>query len=105
MQSFRWWIVVSLLFVGCVLFEGKETVYLRSAQGRATQVEVEQRVGPPALTRSTEEGESVWVYEVREEQPGSRSRAPGTWCDEYVLTSHGPGIVRGWTQRPQLTGG
>ena len=36
MNSFRWWIVVSLLFVGCVLFEGKETVYLRSAQGRAT---------------------------------------------------------------------
>ena len=105
MQSFHWLLVVSLLFVGCVLFEGKETVYLRSAQGRATQVEVEQRLGPPALTRSTEEGESVWVYQVREEQPGSRITAPGTWCDEYVLTFDGQGILRGWTHRSQFHGG
>lgn len=105
MNSLRWWVVVSLLFVGCVLFEGKETVYLRSAQGRATQEEVKQRLGPPALTRSTEEGESVWVYQVREEQPGSRITAPGTWCDEYVLTFDGQGILRGWTHRSQFHGG
>jgi hypothetical protein len=105
MNSFRCLLVVSLVFVGCILFEAEETRYLQSAQGRATPEEVKQRLGPPALTRSTEEGESVWVYQVREQQPGSRITAPGTWCDEYVLTFDGQGILRRWTHRSQFHGG
>jgi outer membrane protein assembly factor BamE (lipoprotein component of BamABCDE complex) len=90
---------------GCFLFIPKENLYLKSAQDRATQEEVQQRLGRPALTATTQAGESVWVYEVREEEPGSRWTSIGMWCDEYVLTFDKQGILRRWTHKSQLHGG
>ena len=105
MNAFRWLVAVSLLFVGCVLFEAKDTTYLRQAQDRANQEEVKARLGPPAQIKPATAGESTWVYQIRQEQSGSRMTAPGMWCDEYVLTFDGQGILRRWTHETHFHGG
>ncbi|MGH7205264.1 MAG: hypothetical protein ACREI2_03520 [Nitrospiraceae bacterium] len=99
------WVGLVLAVSGCALFEGKETTFLRSAQDRATQEEVRQRLGPPQLATSTQSAESVWVYQVRQQQPGSRINAPGLWCDEYVLTFDSQAVLRRWTHRSYFHGG
>ena len=63
---------LAITVLGCSLFIPKETLYLRSAQDRATQDEVQQQLGRPNLVSSTQAGEAVWVYQIREEEPGSR---------------------------------
>jgi hypothetical protein len=95
----------SLLLVGCALFVPKEISYLRSAQDRATQDDVKRELGSPSLTGAARAGESVWVYQVREEQSGSRMTAPGLWCDEYVLVFDGRGVLRSWTHESEFHGG
>jgi hypothetical protein len=95
----------SLFLIGCVLFIPKETSYLRSAQDRATQNDVKRELGSPSLAVATRAGESVWVYQVREEQSGSRMTASGLWCDEYVLVFDGRGMLRSWTHQSQFHGG
>ncbi|MDE3019970.1 MAG: hypothetical protein KGI53_13215, partial [Nitrospirota bacterium] len=45
------------LGAGCTLFVAKETLYLESAQGRATQDEVRKELGEPRLKASTPAGE------------------------------------------------
>lgn len=99
------WVGLVLAVSGCTLFEGKETTFLRSAQDRATQEEVRQRLGPPQLATSTRSAESVWVYQVRQQQPGSRINAPGLWCDEYVITFDSQAVLRRWTHRSYFHGG
>jgi hypothetical protein len=94
-----------ILTIGCAVFIPKETRYLESAQDRATQEEVRQQLGAPALTASNEKGEAVWVYRVREEQPGNRWTSAGLWCDEYVLTFDQQAILRQWTHRSEFHGG
>jgi len=89
---------------GCSLFIPKETLYLRSAQDRATQEEIKQELGSP-LFASAQAGETVWVYQVREEQSGSRMTAPGLWCDEYVLTFDDKGVLQQWTHKSKFHGG
>jgi hypothetical protein len=91
--------------VGCTVFEAKEASYLRSAQDRATQDEVEQQLGPPARIQSAENGDVVWVYDIRYEQPGNYLVPTGTWCDEYVLTFDSQAILRQWTHKAQFHGG
>ncbi|MEW6544962.1 MAG: hypothetical protein AB1411_15305 [Nitrospirota bacterium] len=92
---------------GCALFVPKESRYLRDAQDRATQEDVERQLGQPHLVAATETGEAVWVYEVRQLEPGSQSSwsAFGSWCDEYVLTFDRQGILRRWTHKSQKHGG
>ena len=90
---------------GCTLFVAKETLYLHAAQDRATQPAVRERLGVPWQTASTLGGETVWVYAVWEEHPGSRWTATGMWCDEYVLTFDYQGVLRRWTHKSQLHGG
>ena len=99
--------LMSLLLAGtgCMLFVAKETLYLKTAQDRATQEEVRQRLGRPWVTTARPTGETVWVYEVREEEPGARWTSTGMWCDEYVLTFDKEGVLRRWTHKSQLHGG
>lgn len=87
------------LTMGCMVFVPKETLYLKSAQDRATQEEVRQRLGPPRSTESGQGRESVWIYEVRELEPGSQNTwaSIGSWCDEYRLTFDQSGVLRQWT--------
>ncbi len=101
--------LVSLLLTvtGCGLVLPTETLYLKSAEGQATQEEVRQRLGQPLLVAATKSGESVWVYQVREMEPASASSwgTRGSWCDEYVLTFDKQGVLRRWTHKSQLHGG
>ena len=99
------WAGLVLAVSGCTLFENEETTFLRSAQDRATQEEVGQRLGPPQFTTSSQSAESVWVYQVRAQQPGNRFTAPGLWCDEYVLKFDSQAVLRRWTRRSYFHGG
>ena len=99
------WVGLGLAVSGCVVFQANESRYLRSAEGRATQAEIRQHLGPPWRTGSTPAGEPQWIYEVREEDPGSRWTSNGLWCDEYVLTFDGQGVLRRWTHRSFFHGG
>jgi outer membrane protein assembly factor BamE (lipoprotein component of BamABCDE complex) len=98
---------MALVGPGCSLLTDKEVLYLQSAENRATQEEVRQRLGRPQLVVPTNTGESVWVYEVRDLEPGSQSTwsTKGSWCDEYVLTFDTDGVLRAWTHKTQFHGG
>lgn len=98
---------LALLGVGCTVFIPKETLYLKSAQDRATQEEVQQRLGKPKLVASNEAGDPVWVYQVYLQDPGPANKwgAAGTWCDEYVVTFDKQGILRSWTHKSEGHGG
>lgn len=100
-------ILLFLTEASCALFLSKETRFLRSAENRATQTEVQQQLGPPVGGLSTEEGESVLVYHIYDLEPGAQSTwsATGSWCDEYVLIFDPQGILRHWTHRSQRHGG
>lgn len=96
-----------VLSAACGLVLGKETAYLESAQDKATEAEVRQRLGEPKFTATSPAGEPVLVYQVMTEDPGVQNQwgAPGTWCDEYVLTFDKQGILRHWTHKTEGHGG
>lgn len=103
-------VAIAGLFVtlsACALFVPNQSLYLQSAQDRATQEEVRQRLGVPHSTKSTSAGESVWLYEVRELEPGSQNSwaAVGSWCDQYTLRFDRNGVLRQWTHESFLHGG
>ena len=97
-------LTIMAILSGCVLFIPKETRYLQSAEQHATQSEIRAELGAPAVISSNEVGETVWVYRIREEEPGSRWTSSGLWCDEYVLTFDKE-VLRGWTHRSEFHGG
>src|SRR2546430_17654386 len=98
------WGVLAVM-MGCALVTPNETLYLRSALDRATQEEVKQRLGPPWRTTARPAGESVGVYEVREQAPGCSWTPRGLWCDEYVPKFDNPAALGRWTPETQfLTG-
>ena len=98
----------SLLVIGmlaaCTLFQAKETRYLQSAQGRADQEEVARTLGDPLMIIGRG-GDTVWIYQFREQDPGNRWTSTGLWCDEYVLTFDDHSILRRWTHKSQFHGG
>jgi len=98
-------VTLTVIVTGCMLFVPKEAWYLRSATDHATQEEVRQQLGQPKLTTAMPTGESVWLYEVREEEPGSRWTSTGLWCAEYVLTFDNRGVLRRWTHKAEFHGG
>ena len=99
-------IVLLPALLGCTLFEVNEARFLRSAHNRATQEAVQQRLGPPTLTQTAPSGKSVWVYQIYDWQPGdNRMTAPGTWCDEYMLTFDDHAVLRHWTHKNYFHGG
>ena len=90
---------------GCSLFMAKEARYLMSAKNKATQAEVNEALGKPVETKTMPSGEVLWVYQVRDLQPGNRMSVPGVWCDEYVLTFDPKGTLRDWIHRSYFHGG
>ena len=100
---------VSLMIVailsGCVLVLPKESRYLRSAEGRASQDDVVQNLGRPLLKTSDSEGKEMWVCQVRQQDPGIGWTSTGLWCDEYVLIFDDRSILRRWTHKSQFHGG
>ena len=99
-------ILFTLAIGGCDLFEDQERRFLSQAQDRATLEEVQQRLGMPALTKTTLSGEPVSVYRIYDWQPGdNRVTAAGTRCDEYILTFDQAGVLRRWTLKTYFHGG
>lgn len=98
-------LVCCATMLACALVEPRETTYLRSANGRATQAEVKQRLGEPTKVVNGTSGETLWVYQIREEQPGNRWTSIGMWCSEYVLIFDGGAVLQKWTQAEYLHGG
>jgi hypothetical protein len=93
------------VLTGCALLVPKEKLYLRDAKDHATQSEVKQRLGEPTLVASSAAGDPQWVYQYREEDPGSRWTSVGMRCDEYVLTFDKAAVLRDWTYRTHVHGG
>ncbi len=89
----------------CSHAQGTDASYLDSAMGHATQTEVRQQLGEPKATRAGASGETVWVYEKREQQPGNRFTSPGMWCEQYLLTFDQQAVLRTWSQRSHFHGG
>jgi hypothetical protein len=107
-------VLIQVAFVGvlvtasaCAMFASKQSLYLKSAQDRATQDEVRRHLGAPHSAKSTQSGESVWLYEVRELEPGSQNSwaSIGSWCDQYTLKFDKGGVLRDWTHESFLHAG
>ena len=62
-------------------------------------------MGRTGSSRSLDGGQSLWIYEKREQQSGNRYAAPGMWCDEYALTFDRQGTLHHWTHRSYFHGG
>jgi hypothetical protein len=105
MKKTRWAPIAVAAFAlwGCAS-SSSETHYLRQAEGKATQAEIRERLGPPVSTTTAGAG-SIWVYQVREMQPGSRINAPGLWCEEYVLRFDSQTVLREWSRKTHFHGG
>jgi outer membrane protein assembly factor BamE (lipoprotein component of BamABCDE complex) len=96
---------VLAVLAACALLVPQESRYLRGAKDHATQSEVKQQLGEPQMVASTLGGDPQWVYQYREEDPGSRWTSVGMRCDEYVLTFDKAAILRDWTYRTHVHGG
>ena len=98
---------MAVLGTACSAFIAKETLYLESAQDRATEEQVRQHLGKPYQVATTKNGNPIWVYHVYYEDPGPYNPwgTAGTWCDEYVLTFDKEGILRDWTHKSEGHGG
>ena len=98
-------LALSILVTACSHFQTKEAAYLDSVKGQGTEAEVRQKLGVPQAMRQAEGGETIWVYEVREQQAGNRFTAPGTWCEQYLLTFDDKAVFQRWRQRSHFHGG
>ena len=90
---------------GCSILIPAESRYLKSAQDRATEIEVQKQLGMPLARTTVSTGEAVWLYEVLEEQPTHRGTPTGFWCDEYRLTFDRNQVLRQWGHRSFFHGG
>ncbi|WP_447603622.1 hypothetical protein [Nitrospira sp. Nam80] len=99
------WLCVAMMLSACAAFEGKDAAWLDEAQGHATQEQIRGRWGEPVSIQALESGESRWIYEKREEQPGNRYTAPGTWCEQYILNFDRQSVLRNWNRREYFHGG
>jgi hypothetical protein len=91
-------VVVSILATACSHFQTKEAAYLDSVKGRGTEAEVRKELGVPKAVRQVEGGQTVWVYELMDQQAGNRFTAPGVWCEQYLLTFDDKAVFQRWRQ-------
>lgn len=98
---------MAVVGIACSAFIAKETLYLESAQDRATQEQVRKQLGKPYQVARSKDGNPILVYHVYTDDPGPYNAwgTAGTWCDEYVLTFDKEGILRAWTHRSEGHGG
>ncbi|MCK6499658.1 MAG: hypothetical protein L6Q38_09290 [Nitrospira sp.] len=98
-------VAAALFLAACSHLQGREAAYLDEVKGRATQAEIKQELGSPKSVRQGEAGETIWVYELWEQQSGNRLTAPGMWCEEYRLIFDATGLFRRWRQLSHFHGG
>jgi hypothetical protein len=105
MRVFIQAVVISVVVLGsgCRVFLDQEMIYLKSAQGRATQQEVRDRLGPPLWIVPGNAGDMTWVYQITQREKGGNNILDivGYWCDEYVLTFDQSGVLRHWENKSQ----
>ena len=99
------WIGLMLTVAGCSFVQAKEITFLQTAQDHVTQEGVRQQLGPPHATMTSQTGQSLWIYQIWDWQPGNRFTATGAWCDEYILTFDSHTILRRWTHQNHFHGG
>jgi hypothetical protein len=90
-----------VVLASCALALPKESRYLRDAQGRDSQEQVRQHLGPPAEATIGAGGNAVWIHRLRKLQSGDLWTSTGVWCDEYVLIFDD----RHWTHKSKFCGG
>jgi len=84
---------------GCVLLEPWQVTYLRTAENRATQQEVKEKLGAPLrVTRSEGDG-TEWYYEFFDYDPGDRIHPGVSWCDQYWLSFDDRALLRRWQHK------
>ncbi|MFM8550761.1 MAG: hypothetical protein ACKOCD_00335 [Nitrospiraceae bacterium] len=107
MKALRVTMLVAWVITGCSLFIPQETLYLQSAQDRATQDEVRKALGEPRLKTHSLAGDPIWVYQVYQAEPGSQNSwsSFGSWCDEYVLIFNRQGVLSQWSHKSEKHGG
>jgi hypothetical protein len=108
MMKIIWSITILSMFIlstACGHFQTKEAAYLDSVKGRGTQAEVRQELGAPKAVRQADGGETIWVYELMEQQSGNRFTAPGVWCEQYLLTFDDKAVFQRWRQLSHFHGG
>ncbi len=98
-------LAISIWATACSHFQNKEAAYLDSVKGRGTQAEVRQELGAPKAVRQAQGGETIWVYELLEQQSGNRFTAPGIWCEQYLLTFDDKTVLLRWRQLTHFHGG
>ena len=91
---------LSLLVVSCVPWQWE---YLITANDRATEDEVRQKMGAPNLTKSLDGIESVWTYRYEVSSSFLFRRGDmvgGSPCIEYVLNFDDKHVLRHWVRQP-----
>lgn len=94
---------LAIISAGCELFIDKEVIFLRAAEGHATQQDVRDRLGSPLWTARQQDGETVWIYQMTQREKGGNNiiDITGFWCDEYVLIFDQRAILQHWTHKSQ----
>jgi hypothetical protein len=83
----------------CPLFLSKETRYLISSKGVATEQDVRDHLGEPVRISAEQNHQTLWIYETREYVEGGNNSWTMTgswWCDHYQLTFDEQRILRDW---------
>jgi len=96
---------VALGLMSCALFLSKESRYLSSSKGHATEADVKQHLGEPAQITSDGNQQTMWIYETRkyvQEGTNNAWTTIGSWrCETYSLTFDEQQILRDWTHEPR----
>jgi hypothetical protein len=90
---------VVLFLTSCGLFQHRQIAYLERATGVATQQQVIEEFGPPALQRPGEEGGTIWIYRYAGFASPMLLPMEEAWCVEYVLTFDKEKILRTWVRQ------
>ena len=98
-------LAIPILVTGCSHFQIRPAAYLDSAKGWATQAQVRQELGAPKTIRQADDGKTVWIYELHEQQSGNRLTTPGMWCEQYLLTFDEKAVLEKWRQLSHFHGG
>jgi hypothetical protein len=88
-----------LLSIGCVLFQSRQTIYLKKAVNHATKDEVIQHMGTPRESSKANTEGSLLLYRFKEFQAGDLNGPGRWWCEDYQLRFDEEEILRQWSER------
>ena len=91
-------LIAAVILFGCTPWRSS---YLADVVNHATQDEITQRLGPPDVSRTLDNGGAVWRYRYYESYFSGRrgSISGGSNCFEYILTFDAQKVLRDWVQQ------